>query len=198
MDNRFKKVMSERNDDELIRIVTIDKGRYNPMAIEAAEAEIKRRNIDINKLDEILEIKKVEKNQKDIVDSNVVSSGIRFINFIIDTFIWFILVFIFSFIVTIFIQTTDEVSLQIIYYFVLLGTFFGYYAIMEIRFQKTVGKFITKTKVVKMNGSKPETSDIITRTLYRFIPMDQISFLFVKNGIHDYLSKTKVVKDEFK
>ncbi len=67
---------------------------------------------------------------------------------------------------------------------------------MEIKFQKTLGKFVTKTKVVKLNGEKPTNEDIITRTFCRLIPFDRISFLFVKNGIHDFLSKTKVVKDK--
>jgi uncharacterized RDD family membrane protein YckC len=66
---------------------------------------------------------------------------------------------------------------------------------MEIKFQKTIGKFITKTKVVKLNGEKPESSDIISRTFCRLIPFDRVSFLFMKNGIHDFLSKTKVIKD---
>ncbi|WP_417198809.1 RDD family protein [Bizionia sp.] len=65
---------------------------------------------------------------------------------------------------------------------------------MEIKFQKTLGKFITKTKVVKLNREKPNPSDIINRTICRFIPFDGISYLFVKNGLHDYLSKTKVIK----
>jgi len=66
---------------------------------------------------------------------------------------------------------------------------------MEIKFQKTVAKFITKTKVVRLDGSKPNDSEIIARTICRLIPFDGISYLFVKNGLHDYLSKTKVVKD---
>jgi uncharacterized RDD family membrane protein YckC len=66
---------------------------------------------------------------------------------------------------------------------------------MEIKFQKTLGKFITKTKVVKMNGEKPENSDIILRTFCRFLPFDRLSFVFTKNGFHDFLSKTKVIKD---
>jgi uncharacterized RDD family membrane protein YckC len=67
---------------------------------------------------------------------------------------------------------------------------------MEYKFQKTLGKFITKTKVVTKGGEKPELSDIIRRTLCRLIPFDKISYLFTKNGIHDRLSETIVIKDE--
>ncbi|QHI34860.1 hypothetical protein IMCC3317_02050 [Kordia antarctica] len=37
MENEFKRVMSERSDEELIKIVTIERNGYNPIAIEAAE-----------------------------------------------------------------------------------------------------------------------------------------------------------------
>jgi uncharacterized RDD family membrane protein YckC len=197
MENEFTKVMSERTDEELIKIVTVERERYNPTAIEAADAEIEKRNIDTSEFEKIKEQATVEKEQKQKVDSNVVGSGIRFVNFLIDFIVWLIIAFIISFIIGLFIPITAESQgiLTLFVYVLFFGTFIAYYAILEIKFQKTVGKFVTKTKVVKMNGEKPENGDIITRTFCRLIPFDRISFLFVKNGIHDYLSKTKVVKD---
>lgn len=195
MENEFAKVMSERTDEELIKIVTVERERYNPTAIEAADTEIEKRNIDTSEFETIKEQATVEKEQKQKVDSNVVGSGIRFVNFLIDFIVWLILAFILSFIIGIFVQPTDQGILTLFGYVLIFATLIAYYAIMEIRFQKTVGKFITKTKVVKMNGEKPTNGDIITRTFCRLIPFDRISFLFVKNGIHDFLSKTKVVKD---
>ena len=62
--------------------------------------------------------------------------------------IYFILMFIIGF----FFQPTDEVVITLITFTIIFGTFIGYYAIMEIMFQKTVGKYVTKTQVVKMNG----------------------------------------------
>jgi len=195
MENEFAKVMSERTDEELIKIVTVERERYNPTAIEAADVEIEKRNIDTSEFEKIKEQATVEKEQKQKVDSNVVGSGIRFVNFLIDFIVWLILAFIVSFIIGIFVQPTDQGLLTLFGYVLIFGTFIAYYAIMEIKFQKTVGKFVTKTKVVKMNGEKPTDGDIITRTFCRLIPFDRLSFLFVKNGIHDFLSKTKVVKD---
>jgi uncharacterized RDD family membrane protein YckC len=197
MENEFVKVMSERTDEELIKIVTVERERYNPTAIESADSEIEKRNIDTSEFEKIKEKATVEKEQKQKVDSNVVGSGIRFVNFIIDFIIWLILAFIISFIIGLLIPVTAESQgiLTLFVYVLFFGTFIAYYAIMEIKFQKTVGKFVTKTKVVKMNGEKPENGEIITRTFCRLIPFDRISFLFVKNGIHDFLSKTKVVKD---
>lgn len=197
MENEFTKVMSERTDEDLIKIVTVEKERYNPNAIKAADAEIEKRNINTSEFEKIQEKATAEKEQKQKVDSNVVGSGIRFVNFLIDFFVWLILAFIMSFLIGLFIPVTAESQgiLTLFVYVLFFGTFIAYYAILEIKFQKTIGKLVTKTKVVKMNGEKPENGDIITRTFCRLIPFDRISFLFVKNGIHDFLSKTKVVKD---
>jgi uncharacterized RDD family membrane protein YckC len=196
MENEFAKVMSERTDKELIKIVTAERDKYNPTAIEAAETEVEKRKIDTSKFEEIKEKATSERVAKENVDSNVVGSGIRFVNFLIDFIIWLILAMIVIFIIGLVVQPTDESLISLLGYILIFGTFIGYYVIMEIKFQKTVGKFVTKTKVVKMDGTKPETSDIITRTFCRLIPFDRLSFLFVRNGIHDFLSKTKVVKDK--
>ena len=197
MENKFKQVMSERTDEELIKIVAVERNRYEPLAVEAAEAEIEKRNIDTSDFEQIREKATVEKEQKEKVDSNVVGSGIRFVNFIIDIIAWIALTFIISFIIGFFVPVTTENEgfLTFFAYALFIGTFVAYYAIMEIKFQKTIGKFVTKTKVVKMNGERPTDGDIIARSFCRLIPFDRLSFLFVKNGIHDFLSKTKVVKD---
>ncbi|WP_425629372.1 RDD family protein [Cellulophaga lytica] len=195
MENEFAKVMSERTDEELIKIVTVERERYNTTAIEAADAEVEKRNIDTSEFVKIREKATAEKEQKQKVDSNVVGSGIRFVNLLIDFIVWLVLAFIISFVIGLFVQPTDQEMISLIGYILIFGTFIAYYAIMEIKFQKTIGKFVTKTKVVKMNGEKPTDGDIMTRTFCRLIPFDRLSFLFVKNGIHDFLSKTKVVKD---
>ncbi|MBJ6367518.1 RDD family protein [Snuella sedimenti] len=193
MENEFKRVMSERTDEELIKIVTVERERYNPIAIEAAESEIEKRKLNISEFGEIIEEATIEKEQKQKVDSNVVSSGIRFLNFLIDFIIWLIIATILTMPLG-----ANNGSQMLLGYVIMFLVFIGYYGIMEVKFQKTVGKFITKTKVVKLNGEKPEKGDIITRTFCRLIPFDRLSFLFVKNGFHDSLSKTKVIKDQTK
>ncbi|MBW1297916.1 RDD family protein [Aquimarina litoralis] len=196
MENEFQEVMSQRTDKELIKIVTVERGKYQPLAIEAAEIEIEKRNIDTADFEQIREKATAEKEQKEKIDANVVGSGIRFVNFLIDFIVGSVLALIVSSVFAFFIQPTGPRLISLIGYLLIFGTFFAYYSIMEIKFQKTIGKFITKTKVVKMNGEKPTEGDIIARTLCRLIPFDRISFVFVKNGIHDFLSKTTVVKDQ--
>ena len=195
MENEFTKVMSEKTNEDLIKIVTVEREKYNPTAIEAADIEVEKRRIDITEFEKIKEKAIVEQKQKQKVDSNIVGSGIRFLNFLIDSIVWFTLAFIISSLIGFIIQPTDEGMITLIGYLIIFATFIAYYTIMEIRFQKTIGKFVTKTRVVKINGEKPTDKDITTRTFCRLIPFDRISFLFVKNGIHDFLSKTKVIKE---
>lgn len=57
---------------------------------------------------------------------------------------------------------------------------------------RSIGKFITGTKVVMLDGSIPTAAVLFRRNLYRLIPFDVFSFLFSK-GIHDSISKTRVV-----
>ena len=195
MENEFTKAMSERTDEQLIKIVTAERDKYNPAAIDAAESEVAKRNIYTSKFEEIKEKATAERVAKKKVDSSGVGSGKRFLNFIIDFFACMIGASILGFILSFFINTSDELFLLLFSYLLFSGTYFAYYAIMEIKFQKTVGKFVTKTKVVKMNGTTPENSEIIMRTFCRFIPFDRVTFLFMKNGIHDFLSNTTVIKD---
>ncbi len=195
MKNEFTEVMSKRSDDDLIKIVTAERDKYNQDAIAAAEAEVNSRNIDTSKFEEIKEKTTLERKAQDTVEANSVGQLTRLLHHIIDSIIWITAAMIIVSIIGFILNELIINFLPLISLFLLLGSFLAYYAIMEIKFQKTVAKFITKTKVVKLNGDKPEDSDILMRTLCRLIPFDRFTFLFMQNGIHDNLSKTKVVKD---
>jgi uncharacterized RDD family membrane protein YckC len=72
-----------------------------------------------------------------------------------------------------------------------------YYLACEAVFGKTLGKLITRTTVLKMDGSKPDFSDIFGRTICRIIPLNSVSIFF--NGYvcwHDKFSGTYVAQDE--
>ena len=74
---------------------------------------------------------------------------------------------------------------------------FMYYYFYESRVGKTVAKYVTSTKVVRYDGSKPSKRDIFNRTLYRIIPFEWLTFIFDSKpiGLHDSLSNTVVVKE---
>ena len=196
MNSDFKDVMFKRTDDELIKIVTIDKGKYQSLAIEAAEEEIRKRNIDTTKIEQAKVDLTVKVEEQMEFDSKKVSSGTRFIHFIVDTIAFFILTMIFAFVLSLFINPTDQSIITLIGYLMLATGYFGYYVFMETKFQKTIGKFMTKTKVVNKNGTIPKGGDILRRTFCRLIPFDRVSYLFTQNGFHDRLSETIVIKDE--
>ncbi len=196
MNNDFKDAMSKRTDEELIKIVTIGRNDYQPLAVEAAEQEIKNRGIDTTTIEQVkINLTNKFEEQKQFDDKKVKAKK-RFINFIVDTIAFFIVAIILSFILDFFISTTDQSLMTLVAYLMFVLGFFGYYVFMETKYQKTIGKYITKTRVVTKDGSKPEVGDIIRRTFCRLIPFDRVSFFFTPNGFHDRLSDTTIIKDE--
>lgn len=75
-------------------------------------------------------------------------------------------------------------------------TFLFYYVFFETVYSKTIGKFITRTKVLTTAGEKPLLNTIIKRTFCRLIPFEYYSFIDKEIGIHDKYSKTVVIIDD--
>lgn len=69
-----------------------------------------------------------------------------------------------------------------------------YYGLFESYLQRTPGKFITGTRVIRFDRSAPTEWNILLRSLLRQIPLEVISFIGpLPIGLHDSLSKTLVV-----
>lgn len=199
MNPDFKHIMSKRTDEELINIVFFDRDGYQPKGVEAAEEEIKIRNISEETIALIKAglTQKIEKQQA--FNSKAVSLTTRFIHSVVDTFFAFLIYGILTYTFTTFYVKYALFESEYIYAIyvglIFLVSFFGYYVYMETRYQKTIGKFITKTKVVNLDGTKPTLGTIVSRTLCRLIPFDRLSFLFATAGFHDKFSNTTVIKD---
>lgn len=84
----------------------------------------------------------------------------------------------------------------LIYAGIILLSYFLYYFITEYRYQKTLGNFLTQTKVVKTNNGLPNEIDIFLRTISRFFPLAFIVNFFVDSKFHETISNTKVVYDK--
>ena len=203
MTQDFSKSMSNRTDEELIKIVTVDKNDYQTEAVEAADKELKSRNIDSTKIESV----KQDIEEKQIKDkefeSSIVSSWTRLIHTVVDSICLFVLIFflsfilgLFSFILGEFLNINDQFTIGLLEFLTILFAFILYFVFMEYKFQKTIGKFITKTKVVMNDGRKPELNEIFIRTVCRLIPLDNFSYLFMKNGFHDRFSNTTVIKEQ--
>jgi uncharacterized RDD family membrane protein YckC len=191
MENEFDHVMTKQSDKELIKILTVDRHKYHILALESAEAELEERKQLSDDYKKIVKEEEEKIIDEYIVDFDIVGSLIRGINFYIDLFLWLIIsVLIEAFVIRLIPEGNDIISL-IIYF----STFLLYYGFMEFKYQKTFAKFITKTKVVTLDGHRPNKGKILIRTLSRLIPFDYLSYFISNLGIHDKLSKTCVIKD---
>ncbi len=92
---------------------------------------------------------------------------------------------------------TDEkgAKIPVISTIIAVPTFWCYYILSEFLWQRTIGKLLTKTKVVTISGDKPTFLQILGRTLSRSIPFEYLSYFVSMSGIHDRLSGTRVIRE---
>jgi uncharacterized RDD family membrane protein YckC len=71
----------------------------------------------------------------------------------------------------------------------------GYYVACELLFGCTLGKFVTRTRVVDESGNRPSFLQIVGRTFARLVPFEPFScFDNPPIGWHDRWSGTRVVR----
>lgn len=192
MINDFTDVMSERTNEELVKITTIQRKDYQTEAVIAAEKELAMRNVNVDEIESTKEVIVEKQEIDDKLESRRVKSWVRLVHVFVD---FIVIILMFVVVLGIFIDDMNPVIAEAILPILMLVFSFIYYIFMESKYQKTLGKMLMRTKVVMADGTTPEVSDIITRTFCRLIPFDRISFLFTNNGFHDRLSGTMVVKD---
>lgn len=144
----------------------------------------------------------MENKKFTITDDLLASKSQRFLNFIIDVLIIYILAISIGTTIIIIGDLTNSnaasnwvKSLTLIesFFFGLVILFF-YYGLTEMYFSRTFAKYFTQTLVVKHDGSRPNMKSVMIRTLSRLIPLEPFSFLTADRGWHDTLSVTYVVK----
>ncbi|MCW4468309.1 RDD family protein [Flavobacterium sp. MFBS3-15] len=70
-----------------------------------------------------------------------------------------------------------------------------FYMFFEGLLQATPGKLLSETRVVNDTGGKPAVSNLLLRTVVRFVPFESLSVLFAR-GWHDDWSDTYVVREK--
>lgn len=125
--------------------------------------------------------------------------GKRFVNNILDGIFAYIFMFFIAIIIGVFVGIFSPESVGAfennmgLEYFLIIFSTLTYYITFEATTGRTLGKMITKTKVVDEQGNKPDFSTVLLRTICRFVPFNALSFLFAERGWHDAWSKTRVV-----
>ncbi len=130
----------------------------------------------------------------------VASSMRRFWNLFIDTLIYEIIAFFVATPVAYMVlgrQPMENFWISLLYGMAVL---FLYYFIFEMAFQKTPAKFITGTRVARLDGSRPDAITIAKRSLCRFVPFETISMYTGKDPNqkgtwwHDRWTGTRVIR----
>ena len=132
------------------------------------------------------------------------SKNKRFINSLIDFIVYFLLFLALSAMFGAGLGFSgnlevleDENTVTIFSYLLSYFTIFLYYSVFEYYSKgKTLGKYITKSRALREDGSVMKFSDCALRSVCRFIPFDRLSFLGSNRGWHDRFSKTMVVEDD--
>jgi len=136
-------------------------------------------------------------------DSCVASKTRRLANYFLDIIFFRILLFPTWFLIGYFAASVgliDSDSAEwltdpIVDWSLSIVSFFFYYFAFETMWQRTPAKFITGTKVLNYDGTKPTARTIAVRTLARLVPFEPFSFLGKEAyGWHDKWPDTTIVR----
>ncbi len=145
--------------------------------------------------DQILDQQFHEEEKEELI---LASRGKRLANALIDRIVFYIIFFVLSMMAALIFgpEILDSMSnmSRLADYLITALLLFIYYLLSESLMNgRTIGKLITKTRVVDEYGKVPNFSVTLKRTACRFVPFDAFSFLG-DGGWHDDWSGTKVIE----
>ncbi|MBB6372016.1 RDD family protein [Chryseobacterium shigense] len=132
-----------------------------------------------------------------IVDRHRASKGTRFANYLIDL----VAFYIFFFVILMIVMTISPAyrewlanSSDLAQRLMGIITYILFSFLMEtVTGGRSLGKLITGTRVIMIDGQKPSVGNYFLRNIIRgIILVDQLSFLG-ENGFHDNWSNTRVI-----
>ncbi len=127
--------------------------------------------------------------------------GQRFLNYLIDIFFYYVIIIALSAIAGIFLSD-DNIDSATLFGMSLMLQYLMIYTILVAMYTffetvtkgRTIGKMVTKTRAVRLDGSTLSFNDALKRSLIRIIPFEPLS-AFGGNPWHDKWSDTKVIKE---
>lgn len=132
-----------------------------------------------------------------------IESGIRFAHFIVDLFVFQILMLSVNYLFEIVLNLTNPIitlNLTVAWIggIVYLLSYPAFYAFCEYKWQKTPGKYLSKSLVIDEYGNKPDLRSLILRSIIRLVPFESFSCFGdnYSHGWHDRWSKTWVVTEQ--
>lgn len=128
--------------------------------------------------------------------------GQRLLNVIVDTVAFYIVTFIAGVVAGLIgaaMQSDSDKVLpgvvQLIFLFAFLAMYVLYYTLLEGSKGKTLGKLLTKTKVVQIDGTPLGYKKAFVRSLCRLVPFEFISVFFGGLMWHDQWTYSMTVQD---
>lgn len=118
--------------------------------------------------------------------------GTRILNFIVDTLIIFLVAVLLMRFWNWYVFYWGYMPLNFGWFF--FGFLFLYYFLWESFTGRTPGKMVSMTRVVNEQGRKPGIGAIFIRSVVRLFLPDLFFLPFLGMTLHDYLSKTRVVR----
>ncbi len=127
-----------------------------------------------------------------------VGIGTRILNFIVDCLVILLISYIISKVNDWYAEQFKIQNVPFKYQFqfgyLFFTVLFFYYTLFELIFGRTIGKFLSFSKVVNSQNKKPNFFQIIIRSIVRLTIIDMFFIPFLDKTLHDYLSKTNVVE----
>ncbi len=122
----------------------------------------------------------------------------RFVNLLIDSIVFYALAFLLG--VFMAIASVDYLidSNPLLFNVIIYALFVGVYFLLETSLNgKTVGKYITGTRVIMEDGQDLKPKNILGRSFARLVPFEAFSFLGSQpTGWHDRWSGTRVIDEK--
>src|SRR5262245_7686198 len=173
--NELKDRISQLPDESLLEMVQEKFADYREEAINYAKEALDARGIPFSE----------HTSDEDNIQAKTIEApdGKRFINFVLDQLALIIILLILTF----------SFGASVWPFMGLVGIL--YYFSFETVFQKTPAKFITHTKVVMRDGSKPDIATIMRRTLIRLVPFEPLSGRREEGWWHDRWTGTMVIEN---